>query len=195
MFNDSQQRAYRSIAPSPDLKKRIMQMQPKPSVTHPFIFRKVALVAAACFVIVAITVISFLRQPYFLIEMDGDVLSENPTAVATQTISYQANTRTIRLFSAEEETAQAIPLHITIKNPAEISVSGGFLLLFDAATEQFYQMGENYAIEKSITIYWAVDDCLQNQTYTMTMIQEDVVSVLSLMFNSQTKQWELTLNQ
>lgn len=195
MFDDSQRRVYHRITPSPDLKKRIMQMQQKPSVTSPPIWCKAALVTAACFVVIFITVFSFVRQPHFLIEMDGIALSENPTTVATQNILYQPNTRTISLYQSETAAVDAVPLHITAKSPTTVSVSGGFLLCADANTEQILQKGTDCTIDKTTTVYWAIADCLQEQSYTMTIKEKDTVFVLSLQFNTQTKQWELTLNQ
>ena len=152
MFNKEDIEKYQSIAPSEELKMRVMATyeQGEKCKKHNTLYKQISLLAA-CFVLVIVGAV-FIRTESAEIKLfaNGEVVSEN---------SVDLNEYGVGLASERSvsENVVIINLETTAFLKSEIKVSQGEISVFDKKNGEFIFAGDNCSVKGRVVIQWVVE--------------------------------------
>ena len=152
MFNKRDIEKYQSIAPSEDLKKRVMATYEQGTETkkHSLLYKQVSLIAA-CVVLVIVGAV-FVRTEFTEIKLytNGEVISENSVILDGYGIGL-ASERSV------SDNVVVINLETNAFLESEIKVSQGELSVFDRKTGEVISVGEACSVKGQVSIQWVVE--------------------------------------
>lgn len=152
MFNKEEIAKYQSIAPSEDLKKRVMATyeQGKGTKKQNTLYKQLSLIAA-CIVLVIVGAV-FIRAESAKVKLyaNGELVSENSVKLDEYGIGL-ASERGV------SEDVVIINLETTAFLKSEIKVSQGELSIFDKKTGEMLSSGEACSVKDQVSIQWVVE--------------------------------------
>ncbi len=152
MFNKEDIEKYQSIAPSEDLKKRVMATyeQGKETKKHSSLYKQISLIAA-CIVLVIVGAV-FVRTESAEIKLytNGEIVSENSVNLDGYGVGL-ASQRSV------SENVVVINLETTAFLKSEIKVSQGEISIFDKKTGEMLSSGETCSVKGQVLIQWVVE--------------------------------------
>ena len=152
MFNKEDIEKYQSIAPSEELKMRVMATyeQKKNCKKHNTLYKQISLIAA-CFVLVIVGAV-FVRTESAEIKLyaNGEIVSEN----AVNLNEYGVGLASERSVS---ENVIIINLETTAFLKSEIKVSQGEVSVFDKKTGALLSSGDACSVKGKVSIQWVVE--------------------------------------
>ncbi len=152
MFNKEDIAKYQSIAPSEDLKKRVIATyeQGKETKKHSTLYKQVSLIAA-CIVLVIVGAV-FVRTVPAEIKLyaNGENVSQNFVNLDEYGIGL-ASQRSV------SDEIVIINLETTAFLKSEIKVSQGEISVFDKKTGEVLSSGDACSVKGGVSIQWVVE--------------------------------------
>ena len=152
MFNKKEIAKYQSIAPSEDLKKRVMETyeQGKGTKKQNTLYKQLSLIAA-CIVLVIVGAV-FIRAESAKVKLyaNGELVSENSVNLDEYGIGL-ASERGV------SEDVVVINLETTAFLKSEIKVSQGEISIFDKKTGEVISSGNACSVNGQVSIQWVVE--------------------------------------
>ncbi len=152
MFNKEDIEKYQSIAPSKELKKRVMATyeQEKETKKHSSLYKQISLIAA-CIILVIVGAV-FVRTESAEIKLyaNGEIVSQNSVNLDEYGIGL-ASERSV------SEEIVFINLETTAFLKSEIKVSQGEISVFDRKTGQVLSSGNACSVKGQVSIQWVVE--------------------------------------
>lgn len=152
MFNKEDIAKYQSIAPSEDLKKRVMATyeQGKETKKHNTLYKQISLIAA-CVVLVIVGAVFVRTEPAEVkLYANGEMVAENSVVLD----EYGVGLASQRSVSDE---IVIINLETTAFLKSEIEVSQGEISVFDKKTGEVLSSGEVCYVNGQVSIQWVVE--------------------------------------
>ena len=152
MFNKEDIAKYQSIAPSEDLKKRVMATyeQGKETKKHNTLYKQISLIAA-CVVLVIVGAVFVRTEPAEVkLYANGEMVAENSVVLD----EYGVGLASQRSVSDE---IVIINLETTAFLKSEIKVSQGEISVFDKKTGEMLSSGEACSVKGHVSIQWVVE--------------------------------------
>lgn len=182
MFNKDDIEKYQSIAPSEDLKKRVMAAyeQEKGTKKHSLPYKQLSLLVA-CIVLVIVGAI-FIRTESAEIKLytNGEVVSEN---------SVNLNEYGVGLASERSVSGNVVIINLetTAFLKSEIKVSQGEISVFDKKTGEVLSSGDACSVKGRVLIQWVVEKEKVNKAEIeiSNALDEDVFEIE---YNGETEQ-------
>lgn len=152
MFNKEDVEKYQSIAPSEDLKKRVMatyeqKIEPE---KHSLVYKQISLIAA-CLVLVIVGAV-FVRTESAKVRLyaNGEKIAEEAIVLDEYGIGL-ASERSV------SEDVVIFNLETTAFLKSEIKVSQGEISVFDKKTGVALSSGETCSVNGQVSIQWVVE--------------------------------------
>ena len=152
MFNKEDIAKYQSIAPSEDLKKRVMATyeQGKETKKHKTLYKQISLIAA-CVVLVIVGAVFVRTEPAEVkLYANGETVAENSVVLD----EYGVGLASERSVSDE---IVIINLETTAFLKSEITVSQGEISVFDKKTGEIVSSGDACSVKGKVLIQWVVE--------------------------------------
>ena len=152
MFNKEDIEKYQSIAPSEDLKKRVMATyeQGKETKKHSSMYKQISLIAA-CIVLVIVGAV-FIRTESAEIKLyaNGEIVSQD---------SVSLDEYGIGLASQRSVSDEIVIINLETKAflKSEIKVSQGEISVFDKKTGEVLSSGDDCSVKGGVLIQWVVE--------------------------------------
>ncbi len=182
MFNKNDIEKYQSIAPSEDLKKRVMATyeQEKGTKKHNTTLYKQISLIAACFVLVFVSAV-FVRTETAEIKLyaNGEIVSED----SVELDKYGVGLASKRSVSDEI----IINLETTAFLKSQIKVSQGELWVFDKKTGEVLSSGETCSVKGQVSIQWVVEKEKVNKA-EISITNAIKENVFEIEYNDKTEQ-------
>ena len=181
MFNKDDIEKYQSIAPSEDLKKRVMATyeQGKGTKKHNTLYKQVSLIAA-CVVLVIVGAVFVRTEPAEVkLYANGEMVAGNSVVLD----EYGVGLASERSVSDEI----IINLETTAFLKSEIKVSQGEISVFDKKTGEALSSGETCSVNGQVSIQWVVEKEKVNEAEIKisNALNEDVFEIE---YNGETEQ-------
>lgn len=192
MFDRKTVNAYKSIRLPDKMKENILHMYDEHK--KPSIYSRLQPIAgiAACFIVMlTAAVLYFGSNTSLIITSDGEKVSKTPMAVTFEDIPYISNTQSISMFRIGTPVLSSIALNIDTDEQTEISISGGTLLLYDAALDNTFYAGESCVIDSSSLVYWSIDGISETDVLTLRLVINEEITNLSLSYDMDNETWML----
>lgn len=142
---------------------------------------------AACFVlIVAFSVFAVGNFGDLSVSIYGKTLSSQPVILSESGVAPAT-------YSTEPRMAggTTVPLELKISSETDISVSGGFMKICDAKSEEELYSGTEFTAQTDLLIYWSVMADNEKPHFEMTVNGQKRSYVLLLDFDENTKEWTI----
>jgi hypothetical protein len=152
VFNKEDIAKYQSIAPSEDLKKRVMTTyeQGKETKKHNTLYKQLSLIAA-CIVLVIVGAVFVRTEPAEVkLYANGEMVAENSVVLDEYGVGL-ASERSV------SEDVVIINLETTAFLKSEIEVSQGEISVFDKKTGEALSSGETCSVNGQVSIQWVVE--------------------------------------
>ena len=152
MFNKEDIAKYQSIAPSEDLKKRVMATyeQEKGTKKHNTLYKQFSLIAA-CVVLVIVGAVFVRTEPAEVkLYANGEMVAENSVVLD----EYGVGLASERSVSDE---IVIINLETTAFFKSEITVSQGEISVFHKKTGEVVSSGDACSVKGKVLIQWVVE--------------------------------------
>lgn len=182
MFNKEDIEKYQSIAPSEDLKKRVMATyeQGKDTKNHSSLYKQLSLLAA-CIVLVIVGAV-FVRTESAEIKLyaNGEIVSENSVVLNEYGVGLSSERNV-------SENVVIINLETTAFFKSEIKVSQGEISVFDKKTGEVLSSGAACSVKGGVLIQWVVEKEKVNKAEfkISNALNEDVFEIE---YNDETEQ-------
>ncbi len=152
MFNKSDIEKYQSIAPSDDLKKRVMATyeQNKETKKHNTFYKQFTLIAACVVLVIVGSVFAETQAEEIRLYANGEVISENPVSLDEYGIGL-ASARSV------SDEILIINLETWAFFESEITVSQGEIKVFDKKTSELLSVGDSCSVKGQVSIQWVVE--------------------------------------
>ena len=152
MFNKEDIAKYQSIAPSEDLKKRVMATyeQGKETKKHNTLYKQISLIAA-CVVLVIVGAVFVRTEPAEVkLYANGEMVAENSVVLDEYGVGL-ASERSV------SEDVVIINLETTAFLKSEIKVYQGEIIVFDKKTGEVISSGDACSVNGQVSIQWVVE--------------------------------------
>ena len=152
MFNKDDIEKYQSIAPSEDLKKRVMATyeQEKGTKKHNTLYKQFSLIAA-CVVLVIVGAVFVRTEPAEVkLYANGEMVAENSVVLDEYGVGL-ASERSV------SEDVVIINLETTAFLKSEIKVYQGEIIVFDKKTGEVISSGDACSVNGQVSIQWVVE--------------------------------------
>lgn len=153
MFNKEDIAKYQSIAPSEDLKKRVMATyeQGKETKKHNTLYKQLSLIAACIVLVIGGTLFVRTEPAEVKLYANGEMVAENSVALDEYGVGL-ASQRSVsdEIVIINLETTAAF-----LKS--EIKVSQGEISVFDKKTGEVLSSGEVCSANGQVSIQWVVE--------------------------------------
>ena len=152
MFNKDDIEKYQSIAPSEDLKKRVMATyeQEKGTKKHNTLYNQISLIAA-CVVLVIVGAVFVRTEPAEVkLYANGEMVAENSVVLDEYGVGL-ASERSV------SEDVVIINLETTAFLKSEIKVYQGEIIVFDKKTGEVVSSGDACSVNGQVSIQWVVE--------------------------------------
>ncbi len=152
MFNKEEIAKYQSIAPSEDLKKRVMATyeQGKETKKHNTLYKQLSLIAACIALVIGGMLFVRTEPAEVKLYANGEMIAENSVALDEYGVSL-ASQRSV------SDEIEIINLETTAFFKSEIKVSQGEISVFDKKTGEVLSSGEVCSANGQVSIQWVVE--------------------------------------
>ncbi len=152
VFNKEDIAKYRSITPSEDLKKRVMETyeQGKEAKKSSSLYRQLSLIAACIVLVIFGAVFVGTGSAEIKLYTNGEIVSENSVSLGGYGVGL-ASERSV------SDNVVVINLETNAFFESEIKASQGELSVFDKKTGEVISVGEACAVKGQVSIQWVVE--------------------------------------
>ncbi len=131
--------------------------------------------SAACFIL--ITALTFFlntktSEPQVL--YGGTVIGSEPVTIVSDEASAVS-------FGMKHISRSGIPLDISVKKEAKVSVSDGKLLVFDSKSGELLSVVTDITVDSDTSVKWDVSE-ITSEFSSLTLESEKIIAVYSLKF-------------